>query len=190
MKLIPTPEAIYAIGVAKSIASYMLHVTALSPSTGEVINSAKLASSIVDLLSQFISLTRSGSSQPMMLWLEQGTLQYIDLTPTLNQKAKALKGTGYAKILDVGLGNQGHIVIVRDNGSSFILRFDAEIGLAKYVWEFQDSVGSSYFGRWSLLNHAYIGCFEGQRRLDVRGWYGCSWTTIRRQSILVTQIRG
>ena len=153
----------------------MLHVTTLSPSTGEVINSAKLASSIVDPLSQFISLTRAGSSQPMMLWLEQGTLRYIDLTPTLNQKAKALKGTGYAKILDVGLDNQGHVVIVRDDGSTLILRFDAEIGVAKSIWEFQDSVGPYYFVRWSLLNHVYIGCFEGQRRLDVRGWHGCSW---------------
>jgi len=165
----PTPDAIYAIGVAKSFASYMLHVTTLSPSTGEAINSAKLASSIVDPLSQFISLTRTGSSQPMMLWLEQGALRYIDLTPTLNQKAKALKGTGYAKILDVGLDNQGHVVIVRDDGSSLILRFDAEIGLAKSIWEFQDSVGPYHFGRWSLLNHAHIGCFEGQRRLDIRG---------------------
>lgn len=129
----------------------MLHVTTLSPSTGEVINSAKLASSIVDPLAQFITLTRSGSSQPMMLWLEQGTLRYIDLTPTLDQKAKALKGTGYAKILDVGLEKQGHVVIARDDGSSFVLRFDAEIGLAKSIWEFQDSVGLYHFGYWSLL---------------------------------------
>jgi hypothetical protein len=138
----------------------MLHVTALSPSTGEVINSAKLASSIVDPLSQFISLKRSGSLQPMMLWLEQGTLRYIDLTPNLNQKAKALKGTGYVKILDVGLDNQGHAIIVREDGSTFILRFETEIGLAKSIWEFQDSVGTYYFVRWSLLKHAHIGCFE------------------------------
>jgi hypothetical protein len=189
-KLIPTSDAIYVIGVAKSTASYTLHVTTLSPSTGEVIKSAHVASSIVDPLTQFISLTRAGLSQPMILWLEQGTLRYIGLTPSFNQKGKPLKGMGYAKILDVGLDNHGQAVIVRNDGSSFILRLDGEIGLAKSIWEFQDSVGLSCLDHWNLLSSAYTGYFDGQHRLDIRWWRGCTWTAIHRESILVTQVRG
>ena len=139
-KLILSSDALYVIGMAKSIASYTLHVTTLSPSTGEVIASANLASSITDPLAHFTVLTWPNTTQPQALWIEEETLRCVGLTPTLNQKGKILQGTGYTKILDVGLNDQGHAVISRTEGSSFVLKFEGELNSAKSAWEFVDSV--------------------------------------------------
>ena len=144
-KLILNTDALYVIGIAKSIASYTLHVTTLSPSTGQVIESVNIASSILDPLAHFTVLTRPNTTQPQALWIEQETLRYVGLTPTLKEKGKPLKGTGYTRIQDVGLNDQGHAVISRKDGSSFVLRLDGEVNSAKSVWEFVDSVSSFFF---------------------------------------------
>ena len=125
--------------MAKSIASYTLHVTTLSPSTGQVIGSANILSSIVDPLAHFAILTRPNTTQPQALWIEQETIKLVGLTPTLKEKGKQLQGTGYTKILDIGLNDQGHAMVLRKEGSSFVLKFD-EVNSAKSVWEFGDSV--------------------------------------------------
>ena len=121
--------------MAKSIASYTLHVSTLSPSTGQVIVSANILSSIVDPLAHFAVLTRPDTTHPQALWIEQETLRFVGLTPTLKEKGRQLKGTGYTRIMDIGLNDQGHAVISRKEGSSFVLKFD-EVNSAKSVWEF------------------------------------------------------
>ncbi|KDR78137.1 hypothetical protein GALMADRAFT_94668 [Galerina marginata CBS 339.88] len=142
-RLIQTADALYAVGVAKSTASFTVHVTSLSPSTGEVVQSSHIPSSITDPLNQFIVLTRPDLSKPVALWLEQGTVRYVGLTPTLKEKAKPIKGIGYAHIVDVGLNDHGHAVVVRTDGSSFVLKLVGEIGLASSAWEFEDSISST-----------------------------------------------
>ena len=128
--------------MAKSIASYTLHVTTLSPSTGQVIISANILSSIVDPVAHFAVLTRPDATQPQALWIEQETLRFVGLTPTLKEKGKQLQGTGYTRILDIGLNDHGHALISRKEGSSFVLKFD-EANSARSVWEFVDSVSFS-----------------------------------------------
>jgi ER membrane protein complex subunit 1 len=120
--------------MAKSFASYTLHVSTLSPSTGEVIISANILSKTVDPLAHFTVLTRPNTTQPQALWIEE-TLRFVGLTPTLKEKGRQLKGTGYTRAVDIGLNDQGHAVISRKEGSSFILKFD-EVNSAKSVWEF------------------------------------------------------
>ncbi|KAF8153864.1 hypothetical protein B0H34DRAFT_661928 [Crassisporium funariophilum] len=141
-KLILTTDALYAVGVAKSMASYTLHVSTLSPATGEVIASGNIGSSIIDPLKEFTILSLPSSPRPVALWLEQGTLRYVGLTPTLKEKAKPIKGVGYTEILDVGLTNYGHTVIQRKDGSTFVLKLEGDVGSAKNIWEFDDSVTS------------------------------------------------
>ncbi|KAF8809912.1 DUF1620-domain-containing protein [Phlegmacium glaucopus] len=161
-KLILTVDALYVVGVAKSFASYTLHVSSLSPSTGQVTLSANLASSIVDPLAHLAVLTQPNTTQPQILWIEQETLRHVGLTPTLNEKAKLLKGTEYARILDVGLNDQGHAVISRKDGSTFVLKLDGEVNSAKSVWEFVDSVSSEanadshYAGALDRLGQPYV----------------------------------
>ena len=138
-KLILNSDTLYVIGMAKSFASYTLHVSTLSPSTGQVIISANILSNIVDPLAHFAVLTRPNTTQPQALWIEQETLRFVGLTPTLKEKGKQLKGTGYTRIRDIGLNDQGHAVVSRKEGSSFVLKFD-EVNSAKSAWEFVDSV--------------------------------------------------
>ena len=143
--------------MAKSIASYTLHVTTLSPSTGQVIISANILSNIVDPLAHFTVLTRPNTTQPQALWIEEETLKFVGLTPTLKEKGRQLKGTGYTRILDIGLNDQGHAVISRKEGSSFVLKFD-EVNSANSVWEFIDSV--SFFLSIIPLNVSNDTCWE------------------------------
>ena len=124
--------------MAKSIAAYTLHVTTLSP-TGEVIVSANIHSSIIDPLAHFTVLTQPNTTQPQAFWIEQETLRFIGLTPTLKEKGRQLQGTGYTRIQDIGLNDQGHALVSRKEGPSFVLKYD-EVNSAKSVWEFVDSV--------------------------------------------------
>ncbi|KAF8963227.1 hypothetical protein BDZ97DRAFT_1038548 [Flammula alnicola] len=162
-RLIFTADTIYAVGVAKSTASYTLHITSLSPSKGEVIKSTNVISSIIDPLSQFITLTHSNMSDPVALWLEQGTLRYLTLNPSLKEKSRAMKGMGFAHILDVGLNDHGHAVIVRKDGSSFVVKIDGETGYPKAVWEYKDSANSNanaastYAGGVDAHGRPYVG---------------------------------
>ena len=125
--------------MAKSIASYTLHVTTLSPSTGQVIISANILSNIIDPLAHFAVLTRPNTTQPQALWIEQETLRFVGLTPTLKEKGKQLKGTVYTRIRDIGLNDQGHAVVSRKEGSTFVMNFD-EVNSANSAWEFVDTV--------------------------------------------------
>jgi len=140
-KLVVTPETVYAIGVAKSTASYTLHVTTLSTASGETIHSGNIGSSIADPLTQLTILTHEDLGRPIALWLEQGTLRYVGLTPTLKEKSKPLKGSGYSQLVDVGLGAHGQVVVLRKDSSSTLLKFEGESMTAVARWEFEDSVG-------------------------------------------------
>lgn len=139
-KLILTNGALYAVGVGRSVASYTLHITTFSPTTGEVIADSNIVSSIIDPLTEFITLSSSDPEKPVALWLEQGTLRHLALTPVLKEKPRLLKGLGFAQIVDIGLNGCGHAVIARNDGSSFVIKIDEESGYPKSVWEYKDSV--------------------------------------------------
>ena len=139
-KLILTNGALYAIGVGRSVASYTLHVITFSPATGEVIADSNIPSSIIDPLTEFITLSSADPEKPVALWLEQGTLRHLALTPSLKEKPRLLKGLGFAQIVDMGLSGHGHAVVARNDGSSIVIRIDEESGYPKSVWEYKDSV--------------------------------------------------
>ncbi|KAF9473948.1 DUF1620-domain-containing protein [Pholiota conissans] len=139
-KLILTPDALYAVGVGQSTASYALHVRTLSPTTGELIKDNGISSSIIDPLTQLITLSSSDPSKPIVLWLDKGTLRYFALTPTLNEKPRLMKGAGFAQLVNLGLNHLGHAVITREDGSSFVVKVDEESGYPRSIWEYQDSL--------------------------------------------------
>jgi hypothetical protein len=131
---------LYAVGVSQAAASYVLHVRTFSPDTGDIIKDTNLVSSVIDPLAQLVTLSSSDPEKPIILWLDKGTLRYFSLTPTLDQKPKLMKGMGLARLVNIGLGDFGHAVITRDDGSSFIIKVDEESGYPKTVWEYKDSV--------------------------------------------------
>ena len=94
-------STIYAIGLAKSFASYTLHVTALSVETGELLTMQNIPSSI-----------------------EEDVVKFVTLTPKLANKPQGLKGSINAGIVDVGLSGHGLFVVRKEDGSASVFRLD------------------------------------------------------------------
>lgn len=138
--MIATSNTIYLIGLAKSFASYTLHVTTLSTQTGEVISTADISSSIKDGLVDFLVIRRSSDEAvtPRIVWLEQESIRSIALTPTLD--GKSIKGSAYKSIVDVGLSEHGELVAIKTDGSSRILKLDADGSGIRSIWEYAESV--------------------------------------------------
>jgi len=138
--LLLADDAIYAVGAAKSVPSYTLHVSVLSPTTGELLTSANLPSSIANPLREFMVLTRDNTDSTHAIWLENGLVKSLVLTPKLSNKPSTVKGAGYTQILDVGLGEHGQLVATREDGASRILKLDEDGLSLTSIWQFENSV--------------------------------------------------
>ncbi|PFH46226.1 hypothetical protein AMATHDRAFT_70337 [Amanita thiersii Skay4041] len=115
-KLMHTPYATYAIGVTSSFGSYTLHITALSSSTGEVLNEVEVPSSIKAPVNDLILLARQTTERyrPRIVWLERdsGLVKSKALTPDLKNPPASSKGLSCERIMDVGLSSLGYFVAV------------------------------------------------------------------------------
>lgn len=140
--MIITPSAVYVVGLAKSFASYTLHVTSLSPSNGEVIASTNIPSSIAEGSSDILTLSSDTTTfHPRVVWLEAGAIRSVQLVPKLSVKPSFLQGSIYSKIIDIGLQSKGHFVALKTDDASRVLKLDAEMGL-EVIYEFPDSVST------------------------------------------------
>ncbi|KIK01760.1 hypothetical protein K443DRAFT_550803 [Laccaria amethystina LaAM-08-1] len=160
--LLFTNDAIYAVGAAKSFASYTLHVAVLSPTTGELLASANLPSSIANPLREIMVLTCNDTDSTHAIWLENGLVKSLVLTPKLSNKPSTIEGAGYAQILDVGLSKYGQLVATREDGASRILKLDEDgLSLAS-IWQFEnsahskDNTDSIYAGGLDGLGRPYV----------------------------------
>jgi len=150
-KLIITPSALYVVGLAKSFASYTLHVTSLSPSNGEVIASVDIPSSIAEGSSDMLTMSSDMTTlQPRVVWLEAGAIRSVQLVPKLSAKPSFVQGSVYSKIIDIGLQSKGLFVALKTDDASRVLKLDAEEGL-KVIYEFPDSVSTSHLR--NFVNH-------------------------------------
>ena len=140
--LVVTPSTVYVIGLAKSFASYTLHVASLSSSNGEVVASVNIPSSISEGLSDMVVLSSDTTIlEPRVAWLEAGALRSVQLVPSLTVKPTFLQGSVYRKIIDIGLQSKGHFVALKEDDAGRVLKLDAEKGL-KVIYEFPDSVST------------------------------------------------
>ncbi|KAK1228286.1 hypothetical protein PQX77_008674 [Marasmius sp. AFHP31] len=158
--LLITPQAIYVVGLAKSFASYTLHITALSPATGEVISSSNIPSSIGTGIDDLFSML-STTGDPHVLWLEQNSIKYFSLTPTLSGKPATYKGASYHKLTDIGLNSNGYLMATQiDQNDQALKILGNKVELA---WNFENSApsekngGSSYAGGFDKEGRPYIG---------------------------------
>ena len=142
-KVYATPATVYLLGLAKSLASYTLHVTSLDAASGELIRSGDYPSSITTGLSQvfFLADVRTPETQPRVVWLEDGAIKSFPLVPDLKTKLSTVKGAVYKNIQDVGLSEHGQFVALTDDGSARVLKLTPE-GLT-VIWEFSDSVSAA-----------------------------------------------
>jgi hypothetical protein len=138
--LVVTPSTIYVVGLAKSFASYTLHVTSLSSYNGEVVASVHIPSGITEESSDVVVLSSDTTTlKPRVVWLEAGALRSVQLVPSLTAKPSFVQGSIYRKIIDLGLQGKGHFVALKTDGTGRVLTLDAEKGL-KSIYEFPDSV--------------------------------------------------
>lgn len=142
-KAIPTPDAIYLVGLSKNIASYSLHITVISPSTGELIGTGAVPSTILNGLTDFLVLSESASSSARVVWLEEGTLKSVNLTPELKEKPVSVKSASFKALRDVGLREQGHFVALKDDGTARVMKLSDDGKNIKGISEFAESVGPS-----------------------------------------------
>ncbi|KII83787.1 hypothetical protein PLICRDRAFT_147866 [Plicaturopsis crispa FD-325 SS-3] len=157
-KIVVTSSAIYLIGLAKSLKSYTLHATALSTSTGEVLSSANVPSSIDNGLTDFITVSRGDHAD--IVWIEKDTVRFIPLLPELKTKATYyLKAASYKQIIDLGLAGHGQFVAIKADGSSRVVGLDSEGTALSVLWDFPDSVTSDRY-----TDSQYAG------GLDKEGW--------------------
>ncbi|KIP12195.1 hypothetical protein PHLGIDRAFT_62449 [Phlebiopsis gigantea 11061_1 CR5-6] len=141
--VVPTSTAVYLVGLAKSFASYTLHVTALSPIDGAVLATADVPSSIDQGPSSFFVISKGDHCR--VVWLEAGQVRSVGLAPDLKEKPTNVKGAVYHEIIDVGLGDHGMFVALKEDGSGRLMRLnDAGLGL-KVIWEFADSHSPSIY---------------------------------------------
>ncbi|KAI8996246.1 DUF1620-domain-containing protein [Trametes punicea] len=141
-KIIATPSAIYLLGLSKSFASYTLHVTSLSPSTGELIANGNVPSSVPAGFSDVVVLRdlKTPGVEPHLVWLEDKVIKAFPLTPNLKAKLAVIKGATYKAVQDVGVSEYGQLVAIKEDGSGWVIRLSSE-GL-KVIWEYADSVTS------------------------------------------------
>ena len=105
--LLLTNDAIYAVGAAKSAASY----TPFSP---------PLPSSIANPLFESMVLNRNDTNSTYAIWLENGLVKSLVSTPNLSIKPST---AGCVQILDVGFKSERRqLVATREDGASRILK--------------------------------------------------------------------
>lgn len=132
----------YLVGLAKSFASYTLHVTTLSANTGEVIASANIPANIKDETSKFVAVSSQiGPTTTVCVnWLEDGVLKAAVLTPDLKGQVMALPGVKYVRISEFGLSNNGQFLAIKEGGAAHVMHFDVQASSLRPIWEFGDAV--------------------------------------------------
>jgi hypothetical protein len=147
-KLVTTLSTVYVIGLSKSSASYTLHVTSLSSSTGELVASVKFPSSIAEGSSDMLTLSSDTATlDPRVVWLEAGVIHSVSLVPHLTEKPTSVKDSTHSKIIDIGLQSKGHFIALNTDDTGRVFALDANnVGL-KVVWEFADSAKSDRYSK-------------------------------------------
>lgn len=139
-KVVVSGSTVYAIGRANSFASYTLHVTAISSTTGELLQSVHLPSSLGNSPADYFPLASPGEDSSQLVWLEKGVVKHVALTPKLAAKPTSISGSKYERIIDLGLGDKGFFVARKSDGSAYVYKL--ENAKLQRTWEFAGSVCS------------------------------------------------
>ena len=140
-RLTVTDSTIYATGLAKSYASYTLHVTALSVDTGELLTTQNIPSSIANGSEDFFTLSPPTSEDPHLVWIEKGVVKSVALTQKLTSKPRSLKGTSSVRITDVGLSEHGLFLARKEDGTASVFKLNQNV--IESIWDFADSVSGN-----------------------------------------------
>ncbi|KAG1717496.1 hypothetical protein EDB19DRAFT_1814298 [Suillus lakei] len=127
--IIADPLTVYLVGLAKSFASYTLHVTTLSATTGELIASVNILANI-----------KTGPTTTACVnWLEDGALKAAVLMPDLKGQVMGLPSVKYDSISNFGLLTNGQFLAIKEGGAAHVMHFDAQASSLRPIWEFGDA---------------------------------------------------
>jgi len=143
---------VYLVGFAKSFASYTLHVTTLSVTTGELIASVNIPANIKDEQSKFVAVSSQigPTITACVNWLEGSTLKAAVLTPDLKGQIMALPGVKYDRISDFGLSTNGQFLAIKEGGAAHVMHFDPQASSLRPIWEFGDAVCFMFHARTTI----------------------------------------
>jgi hypothetical protein len=131
-----------------------LHITSLSASTGEVLASSELPSSIH---SPAVDLFAFAKEAPVVAWLEQGKVKSLALTPNLKDKKAQVSSSGpFEELVDVGLPG---VLVGKAGQESTVLSFDGSKFTSEKVLGEHD-VAVKYAGS-SVNGKRYVAKSEG-----------------------------
>lgn len=141
-RVLATPTAIYLVGFTKSFASYTLYVNSIDPVSGALLSSASVPSDIPSLDNFLLTVHPT----PRVVWLERnGYVRSVILTPELKSPSRnTVSGSGFTKIIDVGLEVDGLFVVLNADGSSRVMRVTEAKGIVG-IWDFDDSARSASY---------------------------------------------
>ncbi|KAI0292365.1 hypothetical protein B0F90DRAFT_1770565 [Multifurca ochricompacta] len=140
-----TPSVVYVVGLAKSFTSFTVHITSLSTSTGELITSVNVSSSLEGPFGILTLSSDTTTLNPRVVWLESGTVRSVALVPNLTEKPTSLKDSTYSRIIDIGLQNKGHFVALKTDHTGHVFKLNADTAELKVIWEFADSARSDRY---------------------------------------------
>ncbi|KAH7906600.1 hypothetical protein BJ138DRAFT_1015952 [Hygrophoropsis aurantiaca] len=144
-QILADKSTVYVIGLAKSTASYTLHVTTLSTTTGETLASVNIPANIADGLTDFLGISASSNSTiaPCIVWLEKSAIKAALLTPDLKGQIMAIPTILYKSIIDVGLSTNGQLMALKEDNTAQVLHLDAQTASLRPIWEFAGSAPST-----------------------------------------------
>ncbi|KAG2336767.1 DUF1620-domain-containing protein [Suillus weaverae] len=101
--IIADPSTVYLVGLVKSFASYTLHVTTLSATTGELIASVNIAANIKDERSKFVVVSSQAgpTTTACVNWLEDGSMQLWQHDKTQWVREEALASIQVAELVEL-----------------------------------------------------------------------------------------
>ncbi len=163
-QLLVTEDAVYAVGLTSSVASYTLHLVSLSPTDGTSLENRDIHSSVTNPTDCFLVSSKSPSEKSHVLaWIQDGKIDYITLDSKLSKaKSSPHKVDGSFKAVhSFGRHYNGLFVATKSDGSGAILRL-LDTGSISIAWEFgtnNDPYSASpsiYSGGFDKDGNAYI----------------------------------
>ena len=137
--------------------------------------SANIPSSIGTGIDDLFSML-STTGEPHVLWLEQNTIKYFSLSPSLSGKPSTYKDSSYFKLTDIGLNNNGYLVATQIDQNDQALKLVGNT--LQLAWNFEGSAPSE-----KNAASMYAGGFDKEGRPYIGRLYWSNWIEVSNERV-------
>ncbi|KDQ19878.1 hypothetical protein BOTBODRAFT_27299 [Botryobasidium botryosum FD-172 SS1] len=139
-RITATPSAVFVVGLTKSFASYTIQIVQLDLQTGLPLAVKDVHSSVTSVADVLGPLSHETLST--VVWLENGILKTVALTPGLKSLSPAIsKGPQYRKLVDVGMEAHGAFAAIDEDGNAHVLNVKENDAGSLVVGSFERNAG-------------------------------------------------